>query len=59
MYYISYAYAGRYTSTISVTQIPSFQCSLCRDTSSQFPKGSVTGVVAGIVKFPAEDVIES
>lgn len=49
-------YAGRYTSTISVIQIPSFQCSLWRDTSSQSPKGSVAGTVAGITKLPAAEV---
>jgi hypothetical protein len=42
---------GKSTSTISVTHMPSFQCSLCRDTSSHPPEGRAGGVVAGITKL--------
>jgi hypothetical protein len=46
-------YAGIKTSIISVTQIPYFQCSDWRETSSQLFQGRAGGVVAGILRmFP-------
>lgn len=46
-------YRGRKTSMISVTQIPLFQCSLCREVSTYDSQGRSVVLVAGITSSEA------